>query len=142
MRKGFTLMELMIVIIIVGVLATLGFVQYTRAIEKGRGAEARQMLGAIKDYCAAQYLEDNALTDCTNANIATALGVANSNACNAQSWFWYSVANVGTTSTITATRCQAGEGGKNPAGTIAGTVVLTVVHDTGAVSLTTTGAYQ
>lgn len=49
MKKGFTLLELIIVIIIIGILATLGLTQYARMVERGRGAEARQLLGNILD---------------------------------------------------------------------------------------------
>jgi len=40
-RKGFTLLELIVVIIILGILASLGFSQYIKMVEKGRSAEAR-----------------------------------------------------------------------------------------------------
>ncbi|MBU0547795.1 MAG: prepilin-type N-terminal cleavage/methylation domain-containing protein, partial [Candidatus Omnitrophica bacterium] len=36
MRKGFTLIELIVVIIIVGILASVGMTQYTKVVEKGR----------------------------------------------------------------------------------------------------------
>ena len=39
--RGFTLLELIMVIIIIGILATLGFAQYGAMIEKSRGGEAR-----------------------------------------------------------------------------------------------------
>ncbi len=49
MRKSaFTLLELMIVIIIVGILATLAIPQFTKAAEKARLTEAFGMVGTIK----------------------------------------------------------------------------------------------
>ena len=56
MKRGFTLLELMVVIIILGVLATLGVMQYQAAIEKSRGAEARQVIGQLRSQCAAYYM--------------------------------------------------------------------------------------
>jgi len=57
MKKGFTLLELIIVIIIVGILATLGFVQYASVIERGRFAEARANLGTLRQLQVAR-IED------------------------------------------------------------------------------------
>jgi len=55
MKKGFTLLELIIVIIIVGILATLGFVQYASVIERGRFAEARANLGTLRQLQIARH---------------------------------------------------------------------------------------
>lgn len=46
--KGFTLMELLVVLIIVGILATLGMPQYGRTVERSRQAEAISILGALR----------------------------------------------------------------------------------------------
>lgn len=46
--KGFTLLELLVVLVIVGVLATLGVSQYGRTVERSRQAEAISMLGAMR----------------------------------------------------------------------------------------------
>lgn len=46
--RGFTLIELMIVVAIVAVLALLGVAGYRRIIRTSHSAEARQMIGAIK----------------------------------------------------------------------------------------------
>lgn len=44
---GFTLMELLIVVIIIGILATLALPQFNRVIDQSREAEAVNMVGAI-----------------------------------------------------------------------------------------------
>ena len=47
-NKGFTLIEIIIVIVIIGVLATLALPRITGQIEASRGAEAMNMFGAIR----------------------------------------------------------------------------------------------
>lgn len=47
MRKGFTLIELIIVVIVVGILATIAIPQYLRATERAKGAKARSALALI-----------------------------------------------------------------------------------------------
>ncbi|MBU1998306.1 MAG: type IV pilin-like G/H family protein [Candidatus Omnitrophota bacterium] len=100
MRKGFTLLELIIVIIIIGVLATLGFTQYTKLVEKGRAAEAKTILGGLRTAQQAYMLEYGAYT-ITMAN----LGIDAPTACTTTHHFSYSVATAGSG---IATRCLAG----------------------------------
>lgn len=105
MRKGFTLLELIIVIIIIGVLATLGFTQYTKVMEKGRAAEARAVLGTLRTAQNAYFQEYGAYT----ATIADT-GVDAPAACATTHYFSYSC--VLGTGTCQADRCAAG--GKTP----------------------------
>ena len=60
MRKGFTLIELIVVIIIVGILASVGMTQYTKVVEKGRAAEARLILGSLRTAEVAENIENGA----------------------------------------------------------------------------------
>ncbi len=109
MKKGFTLLELIVVIIIIGILATLGFSQYAKVVEKGRTAEAKAILGQIRTAQAAYYLERN-----TFANSISDLAVGAPSACAATHYFNYSTLGDNTTYNATATRCTGS--GKTPNG--------------------------
>ncbi|MFH1281473.1 MAG: prepilin-type N-terminal cleavage/methylation domain-containing protein [Candidatus Omnitrophota bacterium] len=110
MRKGFTLVELIIVIIIVGILASVGMTQYTKVVEKGRAAEARMMLGTLRSAEIVEFTETGAYATVAN------LGVGAPAACAVTHFFSY--ACDAATGTCTATRCM-GAAGKQPGGTVA-----------------------
>jgi prepilin-type N-terminal cleavage/methylation domain-containing protein len=54
-RKGFTLLELLIVIIIIGLLAAVGMVQYGRAVANAKNAEAKTTLAELRRAAMAYY---------------------------------------------------------------------------------------
>lgn len=119
MKRGFTLLEIIIVIIIIGVLATLGFTQYGRMVERSRGAEARAIAGDIRKFAAAHRLEYGALNGAvpfTNAQ-ANIGGNADQipSACRTSHYFSYAINVLNADALqIIATRCDAA--GKTPGG--------------------------
>jgi len=104
LKKGFTLLELIIVIIILGVLATLGMTQYTKVVEKGRTAEARMILGQLRTAQRAYNLERGSYADIAN------LSVEAPTSCTSTHFFNYSCSS--SNGTCTAYRCTSG--GKTP----------------------------
>jgi prepilin-type N-terminal cleavage/methylation domain-containing protein len=67
-KKGFTLMELIIVVVIIGILAMVGLPQFFRVAERGRSAEAIAALGALRSAELRFAAETNSTT-----NVATNL---------------------------------------------------------------------
>ncbi len=131
MNKAFTLFELVVVIIILGVLATLGLTQYGRMVERARGTEARAILGDIRKLAAGYWLENGTVTGfgVANANIGTAADQIPYD-CRSSHYFrymldWDKSGNL----VITATRCTTG--GKGPQGISSNTLLLTVYFGTG-----------
>ena len=113
MKKGFTLLELIVVIIILGILATLGFSQYMKMVEKGRSAEARMILGQIRTAQATYQLENGSY-----ASAITSLPIDAPTGCATTHYFQYSA----DATSGTATRCSAG--GKTPNATTGYTITL------------------
>lgn len=71
-KKGFTLIELMIVVLIIALLAGLAFSAYNKQVRKSRRAEAKQIMG---DYALREEKLRSNSTDYTS-NLATLLGIA------------------------------------------------------------------
>ncbi|HEC69323.1 MAG TPA: prepilin-type N-terminal cleavage/methylation domain-containing protein [Candidatus Omnitrophica bacterium] len=66
MRKGFTLAEVIIVVVIIGILATLAVPKYIKAMERTRNKEAISMLKLIQQAERMYRLENNAYVACNN----------------------------------------------------------------------------
>lgn len=80
-QKGFTLIELMIVIAIIGVLAAVAVPAYQDYLAKGQLAEAASMTGGVKTEVAMIYAADttcpaNAAAAPTGTNIALSTSIS------------------------------------------------------------------
>jgi prepilin-type N-terminal cleavage/methylation domain-containing protein len=69
MKKGFTLLELIIVIVILGILATLGYTQYSKQVESMRLAEAKVMIGLMRKLATEYYLKNGSITGIQNSDV-------------------------------------------------------------------------
>lgn len=114
--RGFTLIELVVVIIIVGILAAMGFTQYTKMVEKGRTAEAKSVLGSLRTAQRARHLEVGTYTD-----VIGNLPVEAPTACTTTHYYSYTCA---TTGSCTANRCTTG--GKTPNATTTHAITLSI----------------
>lgn len=149
MKRGFTLLELIIVIIIIGVLATLGLTQYASVIEKSRGAEARAVISTLRSSCAGIWMQDGNTNSCTAGNLGMSTAAAREEgrlpgtSCWTTNYFRYGINVAGTGNTITfrATRCTTGGKSPNLNVTTAPTLDLAIDYSAGSDVWSSTGGY-
>lgn len=56
-NKAFTLVEVLVVVVIIGILATIAIPQYNKVIERSRSAEALNNLGALRSSMERHWYE-------------------------------------------------------------------------------------
>ena len=74
LEKGFTLVELMIVIVIVGVLSSVALPNFLKQTDKAKATEAKSGITAIIKQAQAGYLEDGAAPKTAIADMTTDYG--------------------------------------------------------------------
>lgn len=106
-NKGFTLLELIIVIIIIGILATVGFSTYTTQVESSRAAEARAQMGSMRKLAYEYYLKNGSMDDIEDSDVEV------DNTCRTTAYFRYQLGNTASNCVnLRADRCTSG--GKFP----------------------------
>jgi type IV pilus assembly protein PilA len=90
-RQGFTLLELLFIVLFMGILAAIALPNLLSQIDKARQAEAKQMLGAMNRGQQAYRFEKAVFADSVGAlNLAVTIGTANPNTYET-SFFLYSI---------------------------------------------------
>lgn len=105
-QRGFTLLELMIVVAVIGILAMIGFPSYADYVKRGKIAEATSSLADARVKMEQFFLDNRTYVGSNAASLpcnATVLGLGKKH-------FTYACSNLGAgTYTVTATGV-AGEG--------------------------------
>jgi type IV pilus assembly protein PilA len=71
-RKGFTLIELMIVVAIIGILAAIAIPNFLRFQAKAKQSEARELLSSVYTAEVSYYAEQNAYSSLTTVGFTPA----------------------------------------------------------------------
>ena len=113
-ESGFTLLEVIIVIIIIGVLASLALPRFFSTVEYSRGTEAMNALVSVRQSIERCYMMRSSFANCnsfTTLDVEDPGGIPNAH-------FTYGISAGANAYTITATR------GSRDGGT-GGTIILT-----------------
>jgi prepilin-type N-terminal cleavage/methylation domain-containing protein len=108
MRRAFTLLELIIVIVILGILATLAYNQYTKQVESSRLAEAQTRIGTMRQLTLEYYMKYGTVAGIQNSDVEV------DSFCHPDSFygFWVEGPYPGDGVRLFAQRCVVG--GKTP----------------------------
>jgi prepilin-type N-terminal cleavage/methylation domain-containing protein len=108
-KKGFTLIEVLIVVIILGILATISIPQFGKLVERARMSEAATNVAAIRTAQRVYYLEESAIS--TDTSLAELGDIVSGITWNA--WTLTSITDDGNGEfTITLTRNDGPESGE------------------------------
>jgi prepilin-type N-terminal cleavage/methylation domain-containing protein len=115
--RSFTLVELIIVVIIVGILASLGLTQYSLVVERGRTVEAAMNFATMRHNALAYTLEKGSFAGIAKADLGVEVGQIPSSCVSTHYYYYtfdgpYSYSTSNDNIHIAAVRCTSG--GKPP----------------------------
>lgn len=104
-NSGFTLMELLIVVVIVGVLSSLAWPNYERSIEKARATEAMNIIKSANDGVYAYAAERNACPPNFNKLLVNIPGAKNGDATEVEGRYFIYKLNAARNALVPGTAC-------------------------------------
>jgi len=122
MRKGFTLLELLTVVMIISILAIIAIPQFFRVAERARASEAVNVLGIIRSAQLRYYAEHSATYATSLADLDVDVPPNNDD------YKYFNAPNVGVAGRASMTRKNAGAS--------IGNYTLTINYDTGDINCT------
>ena len=90
-QKGFTLIELMIVVAIIGIIAALGYPSYTESVAKSRRSNAQAEMMALSSALERYYTQNNHYSDAAAAGADTGAPDATLYTINAETTPFYTI---------------------------------------------------